>query len=96
MAEVDKLAELLELTKLQELNSALSKKKEKVEAAEEFFKFSKELNDQLEEEKRKQIENSQKSSDPGSEYRSNKAWSPEDKAALVKAVNLFPAGTNKR
>ncbi|CAD5111356.1 DgyrCDS672 [Dimorphilus gyrociliatus] len=96
MAEVDKLAELLELTKLQELNTALSSKKEKDLAAAEFFKFSKELNARLDEEKRKQIEDSQKSADYSSESKSNRNWSPEDCTALVKAVNLFPAGTNKR
>lgn len=60
----------------------------------------KELNEQLENEKRQQLEQAQRagqssSSSTGSRD-SKDNWSEAEIQMLIKAVNLFPAGTNSR
>lgn len=55
----------------------------------------KEVNDQMEEEKRKHFElTSQKSASESTNVR--KVWSELETQILIKAVNLFPAGTQDR
>jgi len=59
----------------------------------------KELNDQLENEKRQQLEQAQKASQSsgGSGSQDGKDnWSDAEIQLLIKAVNMFPAGTNSR
>ena len=56
------------------------------------------MNDKLEAEKAeiiKQAEGSKKSGESDS-GRKGKNWSDDDLQLLIKAVNVFPAGTNKR
>jgi len=59
-----------------------------------------ELNEQLENEKRQQLEQAQKagqSSGSGTGSRDSKDnWTEAEIQMLIKAVNLFPAGTNSR
>ena len=59
-----------------------------------------ELNEQLENEKRQQLEQAQKaaqSSGGGSGSRDSKDnWTEAEIQMLIKAVNLFPAGTSSR
>jgi DnaJ homolog subfamily C member 2 len=60
-----------------------------------------ELNEQLEEEKRKQLEQLRQSqsnaSGAGDKSKGGKDnWSELEIQTLIKAVNLFPAGTNAR
>ena len=54
------------------------------------------MNAQLEAEKQKQVEAAQKQSKATGASKSKKPWSEEEMALLVKAVNLFPAGTVAR
>jgi len=60
----------------------------------------KELNEQLENEKRQQLEQAQKAgqgSGGGMGSRDGKDnWTEAEIQMLIKAVNLFPAGTNSR
>jgi len=59
----------------------------------------KELNEQLEDEKRQQLEQAQRASQSsgGSGSQANKDnWTEAEVQLLIKAVNMFPAGTNSR
>jgi DnaJ family protein C protein 2 len=59
-----------------------------------------ELNEQLEDEKRKQLEQLRQSQSnvnaAGDKSRNKDNWSELEIQTLIKAVNLFPAGTNAR
>ena len=59
-----------------------------------------ELNEQLEEEKRKQVELLRQSQSnmggAGDKSKGKDNWSELEIQTLIKAVNLFPAGTNAR
>ncbi|NP_997976.1 dnaJ homolog subfamily C member 2 [Danio rerio] len=99
MEEVEKLCDRLELISLQTLNEALSAgNKEQSKAALE--KQVQEVNMQLQKEKDAELQAQQAAR--GSEHSSaaggqnNRGWSEEDLQLLIKAVNLFPAGTNAR
>ncbi|XP_046568154.1 dnaJ homolog subfamily C member 2-like [Haliotis rubra] len=94
MTEVDKLAEILSLTKLQSLNESLNCG-DKEKAKDAFLKHAKEVNDGIEREKREQIEAMSKSSGSDSN-KGKKTWTEEELSFLIKAVNLFPAGTKDR
>lgn len=95
LEEVDKLAELLSLTSLQELNASLGSG-DKVKAKEAFLAKLAELQAQIDQDKRQTIEAAQKSSSAGSGSSDKKVWSEEELQMLIKAVNLFPAGTQDR
>ncbi|XP_059151101.1 dnaJ homolog subfamily C member 2-like [Physella acuta] len=93
MKEVDRIAEVLSLINLQTLNESLSKG---INGAKDAFMGKlKEVNDQMEEEKRRYFElTSQKSANENTNVR--KVWSELETQILIKAVNLFPAGTQDR
>ncbi|GAB1599414.1 dnaJ homolog subfamily C member 2-like [Argonauta hians] len=94
MEEVEKLAELLSVTGLQSLNEALNSGDKEV-AKNAFLQKVKELKDQMEEEKRKQLEVLQKQS--SSEVSQvSKDWTELEMQFMVSGVNLFPAGTRDR
>jgi DnaJ family protein C protein 2 len=98
MQEVDKLAELLSVTSLQTLNEVLTTAS-KEQAQEAFLSQVAQLNEQLENEKRQQLEMSQRTSQSSSSAagdRDKDNWSESEVQMLIKAVNLFPAGTNAR
>ena len=80
---------------LQELNAGLSNG-DKAKAKEAFLAKVAELQSQLEMDKRKQLEATQKSSSGGGGGGDKKVWSEEELQMLIKAVNLFPAGTQDR
>uniref|UniRef100_A0A671T5Y9 DnaJ homolog subfamily C member 2 n=1 Tax=Sinocyclocheilus anshuiensis TaxID=1608454 RepID=A0A671T5Y9_9TELE len=101
MEEVEKLCDRLELTSLQTLNEALaSGSKEQSKAALE--KQVQEVNVQMQ--KEKEVEMQAQQAVRGAEHTSaggggglnNRGWNEEDLQLLIKAVNLFPAGTNAR
>ena len=56
----------------------------------------KELNDQIEKEKQHQLDMMKKQSAGSSSGGGGKQWSEEEMQMLIKAVNVFPAGTNQR
>ncbi|XP_061570061.1 dnaJ homolog subfamily C member 2 isoform X2 [Cololabis saira] len=99
MEEVEKLCDRLELISLQSLNEMLaSGSKEEGKAAVE--KQVQEVNDQLQKEKEAEVQAmqaarscEQASSGAGG---GGKGWNEDDLQLLIKAVNLFPAGTNAR
>lgn len=55
-----------------------------------------ELNKMIEEEKKKQMEVFQKQSSGEGSQGKGKLWSETEIQALIKGVNLFPAGTKER
>jgi len=101
MTEVDKLAELLALTSLQELNESLTSGDEE-KAKQAFLNKVKEVNDEMEAEKKKHMEEflQKKSSSSGDSAAAAAAakskWPDGELQLLIKGVNLFPAGTVQR
>ncbi|KAM4677643.1 dnaJ homolog subfamily C member 2 [Discoglossus pictus] len=100
MEEIEKLCDRLELTSLQSLNETLSaSSKEEGKSAVE--KQIAEVNAQFKREKEQEearMRQSTKSAEQsgGGGGGSSKSWSEDDLQLLIKAVNLFPAGTNAR
>ncbi|XP_056605276.1 dnaJ homolog subfamily C member 2 [Triplophysa dalaica] len=99
MEEVEKLCDRLELISLQTLNEAFaSGNKEQNKMALE--KQVHEVKVQMQKEKEAEIQAQQ--STRGAEHAgggggvNNRSWNEEDLQLLIKAVNLFPAGTNAR
>uniref|UniRef100_H2ZV09 DnaJ homolog subfamily C member 2 n=2 Tax=Latimeria chalumnae TaxID=7897 RepID=H2ZV09_LATCH len=100
MEEVEKLCDRLELISLQSLNEVLTScTKEDGKAAVE--KQIQEVNAQIKkeiEEAEARMRQASKSSEQsaGGGGGGSKKWSEDDLQLLIKAVNLFPAGTNAR
>lgn len=100
MEEIEKLCDRLELASLQSLNENLSgSSKEDGKTAVE--KQIAEVNAQIKREKEQEearMRQSTKSADQSGSGGggSSKSWSEDDLQLLIKAVNLFPAGTNAR
>uniref|UniRef100_A0A8C4IS24 DnaJ homolog subfamily C member 2 n=1 Tax=Dicentrarchus labrax TaxID=13489 RepID=A0A8C4IS24_DICLA len=100
MEEVEKLCDRLELTSLQSLNEILaSGSKDDSKAAVE--KQVQEVNAQLQREREAEVQARQaaRSADQasgGGGGGGGKGWNEDDLQLLIKAVNLFPAGTNAR
>ncbi|KAK2185793.1 hypothetical protein NP493_222g02007 [Ridgeia piscesae] len=97
MQDMDKLSELLSVVSLQTLNEALTSG-DTEKAKEAFHAQVRELNEELDREKQKQLELTQRGGAGRGEGGASKgaAWSPEEVETLIKAVNLFPAGTMAR
>uniref|UniRef100_A0A7N9AN61 DnaJ heat shock protein family (Hsp40) member C2 n=1 Tax=Mastacembelus armatus TaxID=205130 RepID=A0A7N9AN61_9TELE len=99
MEEVEKLCDRLELTSLQSLNEILtSGSKEDCKAAVE--KQVQEVNVQLQREREAEVQARQAArcadQASGGGGAAGKGWNEDDLQLLIKAVNLFPAGTNSR
>ncbi|XP_024118413.1 dnaJ homolog subfamily C member 2 [Oryzias melastigma] len=99
MEEVEKLCERLELMSLQTLNETLaSGSKEECKAAVE--KQVEEVNAQLQREREAEVQAMQAARSAeqasGGGGGGGKGWNEDDLQLLIKAVNLFPAGTNAR
>lgn len=102
MEEVEKLCDRLELTSLQTLNEALSSGN-KEQSKSVLEKQVQEVNVQMQKEKDAEIQAQQASRSAehasgggGGGGLNNRGWNEEDLQLLIKAVNLFPAGTNAR
>ncbi|XP_053572515.1 dnaJ homolog subfamily C member 2 [Bombina bombina] len=102
MEEVEKLCDRLELISLQSLNETLSSSS-KEEGKSVVEKQIVEVNAQIKREKEQEearMRQSTRSADHsgggGGGGGSSKSWSEDDLQLLIKAVNLFPAGTNAR
>ncbi|KAM7316014.1 hypothetical protein ACRRTK_024694 [Alexandromys fortis] len=100
MEEVEKLCDRLELASLQGLNEILTSSTREVGKA-ALEKQIEEVNEQMRKEKeeadarmRQASKNAEKST--GGSGSGSKNWSEDDLQLLIKAVNLFPAGTNSR
>ncbi|KAJ4924641.1 hypothetical protein JOQ06_003593, partial [Pogonophryne albipinna] len=99
MEEVEKLCDRLELTSLQSLNEILalgSREDSKVAVVKQV----QEVNAQLQREKEAEVQQRQPTrsdhASAGGGGGSGKGFNEEDLQMLIKAVNLFPAGTNAR
>ena len=95
MTEVDRLCEILSLDELKGLNSNLSGKS-KDDDQRFFIKAVDDLNSRLEKEKLELVEKATKGSSGVEKATSSKPWTSEELNHLIKAVNLFPAGTTNR
>lgn len=101
MEEVEKLCDRLELTSLQSLNELLASASKDVGKA-AVDKQVQEVNAQLQKEKDAEIQARQaarggeQASGGGGGGGGGKGWNEDDLQLLIKAVNLFPAGTNAR
>ncbi|XP_068132326.1 dnaJ homolog subfamily C member 2 [Hyperolius riggenbachi] len=100
MEEIEKLCDRLEVTSLQSLNESLSGCS-KEEGKSTVEKQIAEVNAQIKREKEQEearMRQSTKSADQSGSGGggSGKSWSEDDLQLLIKAVNLFPAGTNAR
>ncbi len=95
MEGVEKICEMLKTLELQSFNKELAAGGRDV-----FIKVLKETEDKLEEERRALFETNKPSatSQPKNvvPVDKNALWSPENMQLLIKAVNLFPAGTVQR
>uniref|UniRef100_A0A674MF45 DnaJ homolog subfamily C member 2 n=1 Tax=Takifugu rubripes TaxID=31033 RepID=A0A674MF45_TAKRU len=98
MEEVEKLCDRLELASLQSLNEVLaSSSKDESKAA--VVKQVDDVNVQLQKEKEAEVQARQAArgadqASGGGGSVGGKGWNEEDLQLLIKAVNLFPAGTN--
>ncbi|XP_070558793.1 dnaJ homolog subfamily C member 2-like [Ptychodera flava] len=93
MQEVEKICEKLDLMSLQKFNAELQGPEEEAKKA-YLFKVE-DVNRQIEQEKQEMLQ-TKKGSSSGGGSQSSKQWSDEDLQLLIKAVNLFPAGTVSR
>lgn len=93
MQAVEKLCETLTLLELEELNKNL-----KNNGKNSFLNAVKECEDRLEKEKQAILEAAAQKSGSGkkSVVEVNAEWTDDNLQLLIKAVNLFPAGTNQR
>lgn len=94
MTGVDRICELLNAVELEELNANL-----KNDGRSAFVKALKESEERIEAEKKAVLESiNQKTVDQVKKQlpKINAEWTQENLQLLIKAVNLFPAGTNQR
>ncbi|KAI5636534.1 dnaJ domain-containing protein [Phthorimaea operculella] len=94
MASVEKICELMKATELQDFMKELE-----ANGRNAFLKTAKETEDKLEEERRALFETKKEEVQKvkkESAVRAPMEWTAEMMQMLIKAVNLFPAGTNQR
>jgi DnaJ family protein C protein 2 len=100
MTELDKLCEILSAIELEDLNGRLkTAQQDNLSPRSIFIEAYTDLNAKLEKEKLATMEKASGTSAKGSQGSSQKIkgdWSNDELALLIKAVNLFPAGTNQR
>lgn len=90
MTAIEKMCEILKLEELEKLNNDM-----KDNGRKSFIEAMNEVDRQLEEERIAHLE-SQKKADKTKTYKVAAEWTEDHLQLLIKAVNLFPAGTNQR
>uniref|UniRef100_A0A671YIW0 DnaJ homolog subfamily C member 2 n=1 Tax=Sparus aurata TaxID=8175 RepID=A0A671YIW0_SPAAU len=99
MEEVEKLCDRLELTSLQSLNEILasgSKDDSKAAVEKQVKRHFLQRERDAEVQARQAARSADQASGGGGGGGGGKGWNEEDLQLLIKAVNLFPAGTNAR
>ena len=81
--------------RIQSLNEALTSG-DKENAKQAFLKEVKDLNNELEAEKQKNIDAATSKSSGDGSRKGGPAWSEPEIQTLIKGVNVFPAGTKER
>lgn len=96
--DVEKLCEALKLLDLQELNKKLNDDEENAQKI--YEDAVNEMEKQLEEERKQSLQSSYLNSigknTPNAAANKKALWNNDNIQLLIKAVNLFPAGTNQR
>merc|ERR1712112_74103 len=92
LTEVEKMCELYSVEQLQELTLNLAKSPDSRSA---FLAEMNKLNNKMDDERKAEAEMTNKS-EGVAKGKSGCEWSTEELQLLIKAVNLFPAGTNAR
>jgi len=92
LTEVEKMCELYSVEQLQELTQSLAKSPDSRSA---FLAEMNKLNNKMDDERKAEAEMTNKS-EGVAKGKSGCEWSTEELQLLIKAVNLFPAGTNAR
>merc|ERR1712059_111060 len=93
LSELEKMCELYSTEQLKDLVARLEKNKETSRKV--FIDEMNKLNNKMDDERKAESEMTGKSEGPV-KSRTGVEWSTEDVQLLIKAVNLFPAGTNQR
>ncbi|XP_063848823.1 dnaJ homolog subfamily C member 2-like isoform X2 [Scylla paramamosain] len=98
MTDVELLCEALELTRLEELNKELAQvAQDKMQGWEVLMKEVSEVRNRIKKEREEVAAAAARGGGGGGgEGSSLKVWNQDDLQLLIKAVNLFPAGTTKR
>ncbi|XP_059614764.1 dnaJ homolog subfamily C member 2 [Phlebotomus argentipes] len=94
MEGVEKICEMMKALELQEFNRELQSGGQEV-----FLRVLRETEEKLEEERRAMLTKNTSSTSLNTALRmvdKNQMWGPENMQILIKAVNLFPAGTAQR
>lgn len=94
LMEVERLCEILTCEELLDLNNKFAKDPSKGRAV--FLGAVNTLNSRLEEERGKMADTGKGNKGEKGAGKSGKEWSTDEIQLLIKAVNVFPAGTNQR